>query len=179
MRKDVECTFGILKKRWSILKTGINTQGNTADKIWKTCCALHNMLLVADGLDDEWSNAEGGGVDDYADDDEEFSIPVPLRRLLGVQNARDFDGTDIAAQLFRESNRDSGENNQSRTSTSGQYDFPENGSANAVCKLIFNYFCARLVEHFDILFHHGDDVGRKVSSYAYKKGQCVPGFDMI
>ena len=55
MRKDVECTFGILKGRWRILKTGIRLQSlNAADDIWFTCCALHNMLLEVDGLNTRW-----------------------------------------------------------------------------------------------------------------------------
>jgi len=55
MRKDVECTFGILKGRWRILKLGIRLQGvESVDKIWLTCCALHNGLLEIDGLNAEW-----------------------------------------------------------------------------------------------------------------------------
>ena len=55
MRKDVECTFGILKGRWRILKTGIRIHGlANVDKIWKTCCALHNYLLEVDGLAAKW-----------------------------------------------------------------------------------------------------------------------------
>jgi hypothetical protein len=55
MRKDVECTFGILKGRWRILKCGIRLHGHeVTDKIWKTCCALHNWLLKTDGLDERW-----------------------------------------------------------------------------------------------------------------------------
>ncbi len=51
LRKDVECTFGILKGRWRILKTGIRLGGvEVVDKVWKTCCALHNWLLEIDGL---------------------------------------------------------------------------------------------------------------------------------
>merc|ERR1712197_335341 len=39
MRKDVECTFGILKGRFSILKTGIKLHGfELTDQIWLTCC---------------------------------------------------------------------------------------------------------------------------------------------
>ena len=46
MRKDVECTFGILKGRFRILKTGIRLHKIEAvDKILLTCCALHNLLL--------------------------------------------------------------------------------------------------------------------------------------
>ena len=58
MRKDVDCVFGILKGWWRILKTGIRgVQGVEAvDKVWLTCCALHNWLLEIDGLDADWDS---------------------------------------------------------------------------------------------------------------------------
>lgn len=60
LSKDVECTFGILKGRWCILKTGIRLHGVKAvDNIWKTCCALHNWLLDVYGLTNEWKNSSG------------------------------------------------------------------------------------------------------------------------
>ena len=64
MRKDVECCFAILKGRWRILKVGFSLYGNkngldTVDNTWKTCCALHNMLLEEDGLDTQWSGSWG------------------------------------------------------------------------------------------------------------------------
>ena len=60
MRKDVECTFGIMKGRWRILKTGIRVEGVEAvDQVWLTCCALHNWLLEIDGLDKAW---DGQGI---------------------------------------------------------------------------------------------------------------------
>jgi hypothetical protein len=47
MRKDVECTFGILKGRFRILKSGICLQGTiNAD----------NWLLEVDGLDVRWEH---------------------------------------------------------------------------------------------------------------------------
>ena len=56
MRKDAEDTFGIMKGRFRILKCGIRLHGVEAtDKVWRTCCALHNMLLEADGLSAEWN----------------------------------------------------------------------------------------------------------------------------
>lgn len=63
LRKDVvECTFGILKGRFCLLKAGVRLHGVEAcDKLWLTCCALHNMMLTIDGLDDneEWLGDEG------------------------------------------------------------------------------------------------------------------------
>ena len=57
MRKDVEDTFGILKGRWRVLKAGVRLYGVEAtDKVWLTCCALHNWLLDIDGLDEVWEN---------------------------------------------------------------------------------------------------------------------------
>jgi Plant transposon protein len=57
MRKDVECTFGIMKGRFRVLKTGVRLHGiKVTDNIWHTCCALHNMFLEEDGLDAEWEN---------------------------------------------------------------------------------------------------------------------------
>ena len=53
----MECTFGILKKRWNMLSKGIQaTNIITADKVWRTCCALHNYLLDIDGLDEMWQD---------------------------------------------------------------------------------------------------------------------------
>ena len=55
MRKDVECAFGILKGRWRILKHGIRLHGLlSCDRVWLTCCALHNFLLDIDGLAQLW-----------------------------------------------------------------------------------------------------------------------------
>lgn len=59
LRKDVECTFGILKGRWYILKSGTRLQGvKVSNKIWKTCCALHNWLLEVDVMDDDWTRSD-------------------------------------------------------------------------------------------------------------------------
>jgi len=55
MRKDIESTFGSLKGRQRILKTGIQLHGHeVSNKIWKTCCALNNWLLNIDGLSSQW-----------------------------------------------------------------------------------------------------------------------------
>jgi hypothetical protein len=54
-RKDVECTFGILKSRWRFLRNGIVLQNQSSiDFAFFTCCILHNLILEFDGLDNRW-----------------------------------------------------------------------------------------------------------------------------
>jgi DDE superfamily endonuclease len=83
MRKDVECTFGILKGRWRILKTGIRMHGvESTDRVWLTCCALHNMLLEVDGLDTDWESVDMNDWRETQDQDGDMrDIPFALRRL--------------------------------------------------------------------------------------------------
>ncbi len=46
VRKDVECVFGILKKRWKILDFGMRFHDiNVVEKIFVVCCILHNNML--------------------------------------------------------------------------------------------------------------------------------------
>jgi hypothetical protein len=46
VRKDVECTFGFLKKRWRILNNGFfYREVLTCEKIVVTCCWINNFLL--------------------------------------------------------------------------------------------------------------------------------------
>ncbi len=45
-RKDVECCFGILKRRWKSLDRGFQYRGiNICQHIFVACCVLHNMML--------------------------------------------------------------------------------------------------------------------------------------
>jgi hypothetical protein len=46
VRKDMECTFGIIKKRWRILNNGFYQRDIVkCDKIFVTCCCLNNFML--------------------------------------------------------------------------------------------------------------------------------------
>ena len=46
IRKDVECTFGILKKRWKVLNHGFKHRDIVkCEQIFITCCVLRNFLL--------------------------------------------------------------------------------------------------------------------------------------
>ena len=46
VRKDVECIFGIIKKRWRVLDHGFKFRSmEICEKIFFTCCCLHNEML--------------------------------------------------------------------------------------------------------------------------------------
>jgi Plant transposon protein len=67
VRKDVECTFGILKGRFTILKAPLRYHKlEYMDNVWMTCCALHNMLLEVEHGDRE--NAEADNEEDESQD---------------------------------------------------------------------------------------------------------------
>ncbi len=109
VRKDVECTFGILKCRFRIIshpvpyvshlgyfavRPGANESGNVFlqhGKTWNeyrekidaavwTCCILHNMLLRHDQLEFLWTE-EGNLTWPFADPD--------------LEHRDDFDGPPI------------------------------------------------------------------------------------
>lgn len=62
MRKDVECFFGILKGRFRILKLRMPYhKREDIDNIFFTCCILHNMLHVFDGMDAFEENVDWTG----------------------------------------------------------------------------------------------------------------------
>ena len=85
-------TFGILKGRFRILKSGIRVHGTEAcDSIFLTCCALHNMLLDHDGLNKTWTDGVSqsdylGESGDFEEDDfivhNEFAL-YRLHKLIG------------------------------------------------------------------------------------------------
>lgn len=81
MRKDVECTFGILKGCFRILKAGIMLHGvDAADNIWKICCALHYLLFDREGRSDQWDGEMS--LFDFDNDADADNIPFALRRLV-------------------------------------------------------------------------------------------------
>ena len=57
VRKDIERVFGILKRRFIILKSSMeyNTQ-KKCDNVFTACCMLHNILHAFDGYDSRWDD---------------------------------------------------------------------------------------------------------------------------
>ena len=84
LRKDIECTFEILKQRFRILKLRIRTHSiDIVDNIFKTCCTLHNHLLKVDGLDVPWNREHktSSCEDDNFEDHNATDIPVVMHKL--------------------------------------------------------------------------------------------------
>ena len=143
MQKDVDCTFGILKGRWRILKTGVRLHGiQVVDKVWLTCCALHNWLSEEDGNGDEWTG--GISIDDWLGelgendlDHDEDNPPAVFDRLLSNLNIRNYDlsgmgpGSDVVqTAMDREDDDDDDDNDR---------EFPA-GEIHEVRKLPLAYF---------------------------------------
>ncbi|CAB9525869.1 Plant transposon protein [Seminavis robusta] len=177
-RKDAECTFGILKGRFRILRTGIRLDGpEAADRIWLTCCALHNKLLKADGLLDEWEGARG---ENDVDDMRRFA-PFALQRLNDNQ-LRSFGGREHERECIDEETRRRATNSlrgEEEESAQEEEDLHEDDDYLAgqpqqyaidgsilVNSLSYDDFRNRLVEHFDILWrrHRVKWPERKISN---------------
>ena len=144
--------FGILKGRWRVLKTGIRLEGSyTADSVWMTCCALHNWLLVIDGLDGEWEGQMGANnVNDVR-----HLGPFAIQRMANPEveefgsrahERRAAIGRQLDGQLTVDSDDDSVE-----VDVPGEPHMNVDG-AIVVNSLSYYEFRRRLVTHFDILY---------------------------
>ena len=166
LRKDVECTFGILKGRFRILKNGIPLHGiEVCDQMWLTCCALHNFLLVEDGLDETWDASnyltrEGGH--DQADINSFIGRAVDARHFdsSGMGLGSDLRGA-APTQLVSFEEGDDGEGDE--RAVGGMSD-----ATIRVCSLGQEKFKQKLVEHFDIVWNQ-----REVK-WPSRKGHAPP-----
>ncbi len=101
MCKDVKCTFGILKGRWQILKSGICLHGTDAvDCIWLTCYALDNMLLEVDGLDQPWDGvtAPTSTCDGELGNLDTEDVPLAIWQLVSPAFVRNYDTSSMGLQ---------------------------------------------------------------------------------
>jgi len=95
VRKCVECFFGILQCRFTILRCFRMHDESVLDDVFRTCCALHNMLLEHDGLDVPYT-----GDADYARDVEQLISSFDATAGDGVAaGASDADDSASDAEL--------------------------------------------------------------------------------
>jgi Plant transposon protein len=138
MRKDVECTFGILKGRFSILRTGIRLHKiDSVDQLWCTCCALHNMFLDDDGLNVNW---EQGVQSDWQGELGRREYDVEL------------DDTTNNNTYTANDNNDNNNADAEADAEAGAHLNCQNNQRIQVSKCSHNFFQRKLIEHFDILF---------------------------
>lgn len=151
MRKDVECTFGIMKGRWRILKSGIRVHGlGKADQVWKTCCALHNMLLEVDGLDEQWNSGVPSDWEGEAGlHDQDDAGRFALGRLNNPGNAREYDSSGMGAA---EDQQEEDENPVTPMMPLHE------GTNQSIRRMSMKQFRSKLVEHFDIAFRRREIV---------------------
>ena len=150
IRKDVKCTFGILKERWRILKAGVRLHGvDVADDIWKTCSALYNILLQKDGLTEEWT-----GELSLFDLEYNEVILFALRRLQSSSEMRNYDCSGMGP-----GNCVQHRNHVLPSTTIGvninlKYEIDDNGNDKILVNdLPMNDFRDKIIDHFDILYH--------------------------
>ena len=180
MRKDVEFTFGILKGRWRILKTGICLGGvEKADKIFLTCCALHNWLLDVDGLSAPWEGAVptnaaagrnevdemmGGWDGEMGQHDEEDlgALPLAIRNLNNPVAMRSYNQSEMGpgsdailtdeelAEYLEEASQVTEDDDDTSNILAGS------DHVQLVRKLSLDEFRKRLTVHFDIAYQRGE-----------------------
>ena len=125
MRKDVECTFGILKQRFSILRYGIRLGSiKHVDQTWLTCCSLHNKLLIIDGLHENWNN-------NIPQNSNQSFATTRLNRTMNSTIDNNNTSNSVCPTLFE--------------------DFTVNGK-RIVSKMPLNVFRKCLIHHFDLRF---------------------------
>ena len=141
MRKDVECTFGILKGRFRILRYGLRfAKVHHCDQTWLTCCALHNLLLHVDGLHKNWEN---GGVSDWETMDKKCRINNANKTLPFAISRLNRDLNEICSKVEVDD-----------TNLDNAPDFKKYTSENKriVSQMPLSLFQQCLVNHFDIRF---------------------------
>ena len=149
MRKDVECTFGIMKKRWRILKHPIRLRGvETTDKVWRTCCALHNMLLESDGLNTEWTEGVPAGNASILDGSISSTAPFAISRL---HNTTQICTPHVSCESYTDSTR-------STSSTEDAIMEVSFINENIVRNMSHTLFQKKLIKHFDICFKRNEIV---------------------
>jgi Plant transposon protein len=169
IRKDVECTFGIMKGRFRILKIGIRIHSIAAvDKLWCTCCALHNMFLEDDGLSETWKT---GTDSDWQGELGHHSIQDTTDTMsdmsgMGFGNNR----------LDEDDDNDNNEGNDGNTNNmttyfNNTYDSDESNDIvthTTVHLMRHSDFRQKLIDHFDILFE------REQIRWPTRNGLLVP-----
>lgn len=127
----------------------------SVDRVWLTCCALHNWLLEIDGLDQTWDgvSATASEWEGEFGELEEVDAPMAIRNLLSPAQIREYDTSTIGGMMdvdYEEEDDDDDDEDMADV-----LDESGDGVIN-VRNLSLDYFRSKLVEHFDIKFQRGE-----------------------
>lgn len=149
MRKDIKCTFGILKGRWIILKIGIHLHYvDNVDKIQWTCCALHNQLLDVNRLDEQQDGILTRQWERKLGELEKADMPLALSRIISPADIHAYDTSYFGTVLQTSDNYDVDSEEENGDKSDGD----DNGTLRVIRNLSLKYFRSKLIEHLNICF---------------------------
>lgn len=157
-----------MKGRFRILKTGVPLHGiEVTDRVWLTCCALHNFLLAEDELDNEWTAAEYLGFEGQHDAED-------VARYLAARTDEETNlGQQMAFGAVAESERQDGD---IPMEDDEEDDDGMGGDVNLDTRPLYEMslddFKQDLINNFDILYE-----GRKVCWPSRWKGHKPEGIE--
>jgi DDE superfamily endonuclease len=103
LRNAIERIFGVLKKRFPILKNQLEFPYNIQVRLIKVLCCIHNIIRLVDGddiYDEEWEREQNLRDLECEKDDDELepvrSKRVTARQYIIAQQMRD----SIAEQMW-------------------------------------------------------------------------------
>ena len=154
---DIECAFGILKGMFCILKYGLIFQHvKNCDILFRTLCALHNILLKEDGLDKKWMRVQQAQEEDIRHCNQMPAILLRLDSLFveysNSANAKNSESVPYEVPAWK---RKLQRRSQSFTINNARVDrlMPQ------------HLFVECLVEHFSILYERKEVVWPKKLRY--------------
>ena len=140
MRKDDECFFGGLKGRFRMLRCRLRFQKITlCNKLFQTCCSLHNLMIDKDGLDNDQETE--------IIQREIVQTPFAIEKLncsVRLRNRKRFDRRRNSAQCVSEQRKKCAVDDK-----------------RVVHKMKFNLSQLFLVNHFDVRFKQKQSFGHK------------------
>jgi hypothetical protein len=162
----MECTFGILKGRWQILKTDIRLNGGECADICLTCCALHNWLLETDGFATTWNNevsivnSDWNGPLGEHNPEDDCVIPQAICNLYNPVSMQTYNlsgmgpGSDTLPDVVEEENTYAdGILDNASHSEQNENETPEQTAVPIVVRnLSLVEFRKHLIKHFDIAY---------------------------
>lgn len=159
VRKDIECVFGILKRRFLILKHPVRLQGmDIISDLFVACGVLHNMLIDWDGNDDWEERVEFQELEEAEsdiEDDGEVRRDASLRR---GRAANPLERVGLTRHRLRQQGVVSATDDDNATVTNDDCDEGENNgvAVSSTAKQAYLERRQMLVKHYEIASKKGE-----------------------